>query len=339
MASLPSSSGSKNPHDSTFIGGNGGSQGPPRPYHITHGATAYQQIMGRTQSQPLLFSSSGFDIIGVLTRVAARPNPTVFIGPVDFSCAFVVADTQAPDFPIVYASPPLVRYRLLNSSLIHSYFFQLQATMTGYDVAEFIGQSCRFLQWPNGGKGRRESHPSNAPARAEIKQALLNKTECQSTLINYRKNGEMFVNFVTIVPITWDSPEVKYFVGFQVDISEPARLHTRNLSLQNINVLPSSPEAPISDSLKALITPAESVEERRESFFDFLVNNVDGALRSPFLERAHSTISFTEIYHRFYSRLVFRRHHPPSDGSRRGIHRMATEGIGWTKHCQLHSPR
>jgi hypothetical protein len=79
--------------------------------------------MGRTQSQPLLFSSSGFDIIGVLTRVATRPTPAVFIGPVDFSCAFIVADAQAPDFPIIYASPPLVRHCLLTLRLVASTFF------------------------------------------------------------------------------------------------------------------------------------------------------------------------------------------------------------------------
>lgn len=79
------------------------------PYHIYHGATAYQQITSRGDKQPLLFSQSGFDVVGVLTRVAARPNPTVFIGSVDFSCAFLVADALEPDCPIVYASPPLVR--------------------------------------------------------------------------------------------------------------------------------------------------------------------------------------------------------------------------------------
>lgn len=113
LASSSSSSSSKTGRDATFIGGGNGSQGSSQPYHITHGATAYQQIMRRTESQPLLFSSSGFDIIGILTRVASRPNPTTFIGPVDFSCAFVVADAKPPDFPVVYASPNLVRRRLL----------------------------------------------------------------------------------------------------------------------------------------------------------------------------------------------------------------------------------
>lgn len=57
---------------------------------------------------PLFYSSSGFDMIGVLTRVANRKNPQVVLGPVDFTCSFVVSDAQAPDEPIAYASPTFV---------------------------------------------------------------------------------------------------------------------------------------------------------------------------------------------------------------------------------------
>jgi len=57
---------------------------------------------------PLFYSSSGFDMIGVLTRVANRKNPQVVLGPVDFTCSFIVSDAQAPDEPIVYASPTFV---------------------------------------------------------------------------------------------------------------------------------------------------------------------------------------------------------------------------------------
>ena len=41
-----------------------------------------------------LYSSSGFDIIGVLARVAARPHQAIQIGPVDLSCAFLVVDVR-----------------------------------------------------------------------------------------------------------------------------------------------------------------------------------------------------------------------------------------------------
>lgn len=57
---------------------------------------------------PVLYSESGFDMMGILSRVASRPNPQVTIGPVDFTCSFVVADARLPEEPIVYASPTFV---------------------------------------------------------------------------------------------------------------------------------------------------------------------------------------------------------------------------------------
>lgn len=39
-----------------------------------------------------LYSSSGFDVLGALSRVVSRPNPRVNLGPVDFSCSFLVVE-------------------------------------------------------------------------------------------------------------------------------------------------------------------------------------------------------------------------------------------------------
>lgn len=62
---------------------------------------------------PLFYSSTGFDMIGILTRVANRKNPQVILGPVDFTCSFVVSDANAPDEPIIYASPTFVSFPCL----------------------------------------------------------------------------------------------------------------------------------------------------------------------------------------------------------------------------------
>lgn len=42
------------------------------------------------KSMPGLYSTSGFDVLGVLSRVASRANPRTTLGPVDFSCSFLV---------------------------------------------------------------------------------------------------------------------------------------------------------------------------------------------------------------------------------------------------------
>ena len=84
---------------------------PSHPIHIAHGAAAYRHLAGMSQMlpSPVLFSSSGFDITDTISRLVNRPNPTVSIGPVDFSCAFMVADALKPDLTIVYVSPAFVR--------------------------------------------------------------------------------------------------------------------------------------------------------------------------------------------------------------------------------------
>ncbi|CAB4429682.1 unnamed protein product [Rhizophagus irregularis] len=153
-----------------------------------------------TTNFPGLYSSTGFDMLGVLARVAARPNPQINIGPVDMSCSFLVVDAREYDFPIVYAS--------------HTF-----EKLTGYSNSEIIGRNCRFLQAPDGhvALGSRRRYTDNN-AVYHIKSHMIAGKECQASIINYRKGGQPFINLVTVIPITWDSDEVAYFVGFQVDL-------------------------------------------------------------------------------------------------------------------------
>jgi hypothetical protein len=55
---------------------------------------AAQAFMGPQASNvaegPGLYSTTGFDMLGVLSRVAARKDPKTVLGPVDFSCSFLV---------------------------------------------------------------------------------------------------------------------------------------------------------------------------------------------------------------------------------------------------------
>ncbi|CAG8764803.1 7310_t:CDS:2, partial [Ambispora leptoticha] len=38
----------------------------------------------------IVYSVSGFDVIGLLARVATRPNPQINLGPVDLECSIIV---------------------------------------------------------------------------------------------------------------------------------------------------------------------------------------------------------------------------------------------------------
>ncbi|KWU42761.1 hypothetical protein RHOSPDRAFT_20641 [Rhodotorula sp. JG-1b] len=147
-----------------------------------------------------LYSSSGFDMLGVLARVAARPNPQIQIGPVDSSCAFAVVDARRFDQPLVFVSDTFVK-------------------MTGYSNEEIIGRNCRFLQTPGGGtvQGAPRKY-TDGNAAWHMRQHIQAGKESQSSLINYTKAGRPFINLVTIIPICWDTEEIAYFVGFQVDL-------------------------------------------------------------------------------------------------------------------------
>ena len=157
------------------------------------------------------YSSSGFDMLGVLMRVATRPKPQINIGAVDMSCAFVVCDVTQHDVPIVYCSDVFER-------------------LTAYTKHEILGRNCRFLQAPDGKiqAGIKRKYVDDQSV-LRIKKMINQRQETQISLINYRKGGQPFMNLLTMIPITWDTDEVKYYVGFQVDLVEqPTSITNKN---------------------------------------------------------------------------------------------------------------
>ncbi|KAK6345101.1 blue light receptor, variant 2 [Orbilia javanica] len=144
-------------------------------------------------------------------RVATRPNPKINIGAVDMSCAFVVCDARKYDMPIVYCSATFER-------------------LTGYTKHEILGRNCRFLQSPNGDveKGAKRKYVDEESVRY-LKQQCDGLDEAQVSLINYRKGGQPFMNLLTTIPISWDSEDIVYIVGFQVDlVDHPGSIMNKN---------------------------------------------------------------------------------------------------------------
>lgn len=186
-------------------------QGPSQP---PAGRGNFSSTVGPLQSRDYygFYSNSGFDMLSALAKVASRKNPTINLGPVDLSSAFVVSDALLEDHPIIYVSSNF-------------------ETLTGYVARDIIGKNCRFLQSPNGvvTKGERRRFVDDGVVY-QIKRSLEEFQECQFVNINYKKSGEPFVNLVTIVPVSMDDTGyISHFVGFQIDIMKQSSSILRRL--------------------------------------------------------------------------------------------------------------
>ncbi|KAH9042651.1 PAS domain-containing protein [Lactarius pseudohatsudake] len=265
--SLPSSSslcGAVQPHVSPSNGDSFPSKVSVTQPQVTRGSLQAHPLWAPQFSTPSplglpVYSSSGFDLLSILGRVATRPNPSINLGPVDMSCSFVVVDVRRYDSPIVYASPSFYR-------------------LTGYEEHEVIGRNCRFLQAPGGcvGKGERRHHTS-PEAVAYMKKSLADDKECQSSLINYRKDGSRFINLVTIIPVAGgvsgsseEQNDVVFHVGFQVDLTEQP-----NAILQKLR--DGSYMVNYKSGLTLPNTPNPSIRDRRNH--NYVLNAVSEELR------------------------------------------------------------
>jgi PAS domain S-box-containing protein len=84
---------------------------------------------------------------------------------------------------------------------------------TGYAAEEVLGRNCRFLQ----GEDR------DQPALGELRAAVREGRQCTVVLRNYRKDGTLFYNELSVYPVWDENDRVMNFVGVQTDITERRR--------------------------------------------------------------------------------------------------------------------
>ena len=102
-----------------------------------------------------------------------------------------IADVTLPDQPLIYVNPAFQHH-------------------TGYTAEEVIGRNCRFLQ---GGD-------HDQPGLDVIRAALREGQGATVVIRNYRKDGSLFYNELSLAPIRDHTGRLTHFVGISMDVSD-----------------------------------------------------------------------------------------------------------------------
>ena len=105
--------------------------------------------------------------------------------------AMVVTNPHLEDNPIVYVNQAFTR-------------------STGYARSATIGRNCRFLQGPDTNKADVDRLRAGSESEESVTVDIL----------NYRANGEPFMNRLIVAPVHDDEGNAQYFVGVQKELKQ-----------------------------------------------------------------------------------------------------------------------
>lgn len=108
-----------------------------------------------------------------------------------------LSDPDLEDNPIVYANKAF-------------------EDITGFSKEEMIGKNCRFLQ----------GNDKDQPEIQQLREAISNGSAIEVVLRNYRKDGTLFHNHLTITPLHDSDGNLIYFLGVQFDVT--AQIEAKN---------------------------------------------------------------------------------------------------------------
>ncbi len=111
------------------------------------------------------------------------------------SNGIIITDVTMPNSPIIY---------------VNKAFEQI----TGYSVEEVLGKDCRFLQ----------NDDNNQPSLIELRNAITQGKSCTVVLRNYRKDGSLFWNELSISPVHDFDGNLTHYISIQTDITERKQL-------------------------------------------------------------------------------------------------------------------
>jgi len=121
--------------------------------------------------------------------IAIRTRATEII-----SSGIVIADARRAALPIVYCNVGFSK-------------------LTGYAAAEVVGRSCKFLQGDD----------TDPKVLNKLRRALKSASDVNVILKNYRKDGSVFWNELSITPVLDEDGLPTHFIGIQNDVTQRVR--------------------------------------------------------------------------------------------------------------------
>jgi two-component system cell cycle response regulator len=110
----------------------------------------------------------------------------------------VLVDAQNPEHPVVYVNPAF-------------------ESLTGYAAADLVGKNLRMLQ----------ADDRDQDARHRLREALSRGESFRALLRNYRKDGTVFWNEMTVLPLRDAEGRVTHFAGHHRDAGARLRIDPR----------------------------------------------------------------------------------------------------------------
>jgi diguanylate cyclase (GGDEF)-like protein/PAS domain S-box-containing protein len=110
----------------------------------------------------------------------------------------VLIDAQGSDHPVLYVNPAF-------------------EALTGYAATELVGRNLRLLQ----------ADDREQDGRHRLRDALNRGESCRVLLRNYRKDGTLFWNEMTVVPLRHADGCVTHYAGHHRDAGERLRIDPR----------------------------------------------------------------------------------------------------------------
>jgi two-component system cell cycle response regulator len=110
----------------------------------------------------------------------------------------VLVDAQNPEHPVVYVNPAF-------------------ESLTGYAAADLVGKNLRMLQ----------ADDRDQDARHRLREALSRGESFRALLRNYRKDGTVFWNEMTVLPLRDAEGRITHFAGHHRDAGSRLRIDPR----------------------------------------------------------------------------------------------------------------